>query len=80
MPPFEKDPEKTQELLDSVPVRFVIVETGTFSPCSNGFCRGDYATQYTLPLLKSAPERWSLVYTTANDGVKIYERVNMRVK
>jgi hypothetical protein len=66
MPPFERDPEKTQALLDSVPVRFVIVYKADIH----------FPIRYTLPLLQSAPDRWSLVYKTANDGLEIYERIN----
>jgi hypothetical protein len=64
MPPFERHPEKSQKLLDTVPVHFVIVG------------KDDYVTRYILPLIKNAPHRWSRIYTAGNDDVKIYERVN----
>lgn len=74
MPPFERDPQKAQTLLDSVPVRFVIVETADLHPCSGGMCQGDYAAQYLLPLLSGAPQWWSLAYVGDNDSLRIYER------
>ena len=78
MPPFERDPQKAQTLLDSVPVRFVIVETADLHPCSGGMCQGDYAAQYLLSLLSGAPERWSLAYVGENDSLRIYERTNKK--
>ena len=78
MPPFERDQERAQALLDLVPVRFVIVETADLHPCSAGMCRGDYAAQYLLPLLSGAPERWSLAYVGEDDSLRIYERTNKK--
>ncbi len=64
MPPFESDLGRAQTLLDSVPVRFVVIDD-TWPPI---------ARDYTLPLLASAPERWERVYSDAVRDVAIYER------
>jgi hypothetical protein len=64
MPPFETDPVRTQALLDSVPIRFVVVD-GTDV---------NFTREYTLPSLVSAPDRWTLVYSNPSGGLEIYQR------
>jgi hypothetical protein len=64
MPPFETDPARAQALLDSVPVRFVVVD-GTWPPITR---------DYALPLLASSPERWQRVYSDPFGKVEIYQR------
>jgi hypothetical protein len=66
MPPFEVDQDRTQAFLDSVPVRFVMVYKAD----------KHFPIRYTLPVLESAPDRWSLVYQSAKDGLEIYERIH----
>lgn len=52
MPPFETDPVRTQELLDSVPVTFILQDRGL-----------DLDTRmYLDPVIRAFPERWKLVY------------------
>lgn len=64
MPPFVADPARVQALLDSVPVRFVVVDgTGV-----------DFTREYTLPLLEGSPDRWMLVYSNPSENLGIYER------
>ena len=53
-----------QKLLDSVPVRFVIVDK------TIGF-----VYKYTR-LLRNAADNWYLAYAVGNNGVGIYERMN----
>src|SRR4030095_603357 len=64
MPPFVIDPVDAQALLDSVPVRFVVVD-GTDV---------NFTREYTLPLLESSPDRWMLVYSNPSEKLQIYER------
>ena len=64
MPPFETDPVRAQALLDSVPVRYVVVD-GARPPITR---------DYALPLLESSPERWRLVHSDPSEGLEIYER------
>jgi hypothetical protein len=70
MPPFERDPAKAQELLDSVPVRYVVVDkTGI-----------DFTRDYTLPLLRNSPQHWSLIYSRGDNELQIYQRIHHRVE
>jgi hypothetical protein len=64
MPPFETDPVRAQALLDSVPVRFVVVDgTGV-----------TITRDYALPLLESSPGRWMQVYSNPAGRLEIYQR------
>jgi hypothetical protein len=52
MPPFETDPVRTQELLESVPVAFIVQDRGL-----------DLDTRkYLDPVVRAFPQRWKLVY------------------
>lgn len=64
MPPFETDPVRAQALLDSVPVRFVVVD-GTEVTITR---------DYALPLLETSPGRWMLVYSNPSGRLEIYQR------
>jgi hypothetical protein len=66
MPPFEADLKKAQELLDSVPVRYVVVDSSLVNLTQN----------YTLPLLRSHSKLWSLVYSAEKGNLDIYQRTN----
>jgi hypothetical protein len=63
MPPFERDPERHQALLDSVPVSYVIVDSVGFSP----------TREYALPVLRNE-RRWELVYESADDTLQVFRR------
>jgi len=72
MPPFERDLDTMQALLDSVPVAYVVVDSSTVN----------FTRDYTRPLLKQFSERWSLVHviddpTPGLDGgpLEIYRRI-----
>jgi hypothetical protein len=71
MPPFETDPVAAQNLLDSVPVRFIVQDRGL-----------DLDTgKYLSPVVQTFPERWRLVYhdfinepgKTAAEAFEIYQ-------
>jgi len=74
MPPFETDPVRAQELLDSVPVAFIVQDRGL-----------DLDTRkYLSPVIHTFPERWRLVYSdlitdapgkTPPESFEIYQRV-----
>lgn len=75
MPPFERDPDKMQALLDSVPVMYVVLDA---SPVN-------FARDYIVPLLKHSPDHWSLVHSvpqppsitgTERGPLEIYRRVD----
>lgn len=67
MPPFESDPARAQQFLDSVPVSFLIVDE-------------EILAKYTKAVVASFPNEWRRVFHTVtregSDGyVEIYERV-----
>jgi hypothetical protein len=70
MPPMEADQAKAQRLLDSVPVKYVIVDEMEFL---------DIVRRYTEPVIKSHPELWQQVYTVSS-GPKNYTHVYRRVE
>jgi hypothetical protein len=63
MPPFERDVDTAQRLLDSVPVRYLVIG------------RDVVATErYTLPLVRRFAGRWQAVHATAVGGWTVYRR------
>ena len=71
LPPFEMDIEKAQHLLDSVPVKFLIVDEGDFK-------------KYTTRVVANYPALWRRVYADsirdqggnpAEGKFEIYERI-----
>lgn len=71
MPPYEADPRRAAELLDQVPVTYLIVDQLSFL---------DVGRRYTLPAIHEAPNHWRLIYATNDSGPKIYRRVEGSVK
>jgi hypothetical protein len=65
-PPLESNRERTQALLDSVPVAYIVL-----SPENDGKAINDYF----LPFVQSAPQFWKVVYGDDKGLVRIYERV-----
>jgi len=65
MIPFVRDPAEEQLLLDSVPVRYLILNTNILG-----------TDTYTTPLIERFPERWQLVYSAPQDRLRIYRRAN----
>jgi hypothetical protein len=65
MPPMEIDPDKAQQLLDSVPVTYMIVDELTFL---------DVSRRYGDPVVRSHPNLWQLVYTVPGSKTRIYRR------
>jgi hypothetical protein len=70
IPPFEIDPAKAQRLLDSVPVRFLMVDDGPYH-------------KYTAPIITANPERWRRIYVATTQDelgpagtLAIYQRTN----
>jgi hypothetical protein len=66
MPPFVGDPGAAMRLLDSVPVRYVIVE--------NNSRMGSSARDYMLPVLRAFPKDWRMVYASEARSVCVFER------
>lgn len=72
LPPLEVETSKAQRLLDSVPVKYLIVDEGLYN-------------KYTTPVVAAYPDRWRRVYVDSmreevgepDEGkFAIYERVN----
>jgi hypothetical protein len=74
LPPFEIDSQKAQRLLDSVPIRYLIVDDSVYS-------------KYTIRVAQEQSEKWRRVYDVAfgaeggskrTGTVAIFERVDTR--
>ena len=65
MPPFESDLEAAQVALDSVPVRYLIVEDLSFL---------DITRRYTRPLVEARSADWELVYQPADSRLAVWRR------
>jgi hypothetical protein len=64
MPPFETNPGKAQALLEAVPATYLIIDGRT----------GSFTREYGLPVVKAAPERWQLIYSSQAGELAIYRR------
>lgn len=65
MPPLEADVETAQRLLDSVPIRYMIVDGLEFT---------DVSRRYAGPVVQSQSDLWAPVYAGPGDGLRIYRR------
>lgn len=66
MPPYETAAATAQQLLDQVPVSYLVVDNLSFL---------DVSRRYTRPVLATYPDRWRLVYAGDAGGPRIYQRV-----
>jgi hypothetical protein len=67
MPPMEADPIKGQQLLDSVPVKYVILDELNFLP---------FIEKYTEPTIKKHPHLWKLIDTSPTKKTRIFKRTD----
>ena len=65
MGPMEADPAKAQELLDAVPVDYLIIDTLTFLGITQ---------RYARPVVQKYPALWEPVYTGPDGRTTIYRR------
>jgi hypothetical protein len=72
LPPLEMDAAKAQRLLDTVPVKFLIVDEGDFK-------------KYTTQVVAAYPDRWRRVYANSTGEkddpqgkFEIYERIGLQ--
>ena len=63
MPPFESNPVKAQNLLDSVPVNYLVVDDSTGA-----------GGRYASPMIQTFPDKWKRVYFAPADKIEIYQR------
>ena len=64
--PFELDGKKAQQLIDTVPVKYL------FAPSADTYQR------FIAPLLAENPDAWNRVWSSANGTLDVYERVGPR--
>jgi hypothetical protein len=64
MPPFERDVVTAQRLLDSVPVRYLVIGRDVVG-----------TERYMLPVVQRFADRWQAVYATAVGGWTVYRRI-----
>jgi hypothetical protein len=65
MPPYEIDPKRAGDLLEEVPVTYLIVDQLSFL---------DVARRYAAPVAESRGAGWPLVYAENDSGPRIYRR------
>lgn len=65
MPPFESDPKRADSLLDSVPVRYLIIESKSRM--------GDSAKDYMSSVVRAFLKEWPVVYTNREATVRVFE-------
>jgi hypothetical protein len=64
MPPFERDPSKTQQLLEGVPVDYLFVGRDVIA-----------SERFTEPAVRMFPERWEQAYASTVGGWTVYHRI-----
>ena len=67
LPPLESDRERAQRLLDSVPVKYVILDVLGIPGISE---------RYAAPTIERHPQMWKPVYVAPDGGARIYERAH----
>jgi hypothetical protein len=67
-PPYEPNPEEAQRLLDSVPVKYLIVDAFRYSG-------GSISRRYAAPAIRDHPGLWELAYESPGGDVRIYRRI-----
>lgn len=68
MPPMEADPAKSQELLDSASVKYLILDELEFL---------DVVKRYTWPTVEKHPALWERVYTAPGSDTHVYRRTGI---
>lgn len=66
LPPFEPGVNEAQQLIDSVPVTYLIIDNLEFT---------DITRRYATPMVRTFPERWTLIHDTGYNGSRVYRRV-----
>ena len=66
MPAMEIDRSEAQRLLDTVPVRYAIIDRAD---------PGGVVARYLEPTIVANPEKWRLVFSSPDNRARIYERV-----
>jgi hypothetical protein len=67
LPPFEADVRTARRLLETVPVRYLVVDGLEFL---------DVTRRYAAPVPRAYPNEWQLVYSSPDSASRIYRRVD----
>ena len=67
LPPFELDARKANQLLDQVPVRYLLLDNFGLSP--------GISERYGEPVTSQNAADWRLAFTAADRRTRIYERI-----
>jgi hypothetical protein len=67
LPPFDPDPTRANQLLDEVPVSYLVLDNFGPSP--------GITDRYAAPVVTRIPENWRVVFTAPDNKTKVYERV-----
>jgi hypothetical protein len=68
LPPFEADPRAAGQLLEEVPVRYLLVDSLEFV---------DVSRRYAAPVARAFPREWQLIYASADSTSRIYRRADI---
>jgi hypothetical protein len=66
-PPFERDPNEALQLMESVPARYVIVDTLDYPG-------GDVSRRYAAPAMVAAADRWTVAFEAPGRAARVYRR------
>jgi hypothetical protein len=70
LPPFEANVRTARTLLETVPVRYLVVDSLEFI---------DVSRRYAAPVARAYPQQWKLVYSSEDSTSRIYRRVDAAV-
>ena len=67
LPPFEADVRTARQLLEGVPVRYLVVDSLEFV---------DVTRRYAAPVARAYSREWQLIYSSADSTSRIYRRAD----
>jgi hypothetical protein len=67
LPPFEADVRVARQLLEEVPVRYLVIDSLEFV---------DVTRRYAAPVARAYPREWQLIYSSADSTSRIYRRAD----
>lgn len=67
LPPFVNDPNRARQLLDEVPVSYLVIDR---------FGTPGIGERYAVPVVAHNPADWRLVFTAPDGMTRVYERVH----
>ncbi|MFL5511082.1 MAG: hypothetical protein ACJ8CN_01420, partial [Gemmatimonadales bacterium] len=65
LPPFEADVRTARQLLEAVPVRYLVIDSLEFV---------DVTRRYAAPVAREYAREWQLVYSSLDSTSRIYRR------